>query len=427
MRIRPKTLLLLLSPVLLLVAAAYIQWGAAGLPRLTSGPALTPETAAGPVGFPAWLRITHYVNFLFLILLIRSGLQILMDHPRLYWQRPLHSRNRVAPVDAGRGAPGPRVDGQGRLPPPFALDRPARLSPHGRNGPALAFPQRLVLGGQRLRLRRAAVLDGTVEAPGADVLADRARGLGRLRPLRHSPPAAGAKWLLPLQRPPATRVLRGGLRPGPARDPDRSLDVARPDEPVQVVSVSAGQPADRTVDPLSRHVYFRRFPRRSRRDDHDHRVGSEHEPHRAGDRRRESGRPVSRPRRDRRRRCVKRARQLGGVETPTSSPACRREDRHAGHAVRPRPPAYRWPSSAAKTYLPSSGSTARCRPARSGRIWPPTNSRTTGSRCTVWSRTPSSSPWTSSGLSARRPRSRCTTASRAGRASPSGADCRWRN
>ena len=38
----------------------------------------------GPHGFPAWLRITHFINLLFLILLIRSGLQILMDHPRLY-------------------------------------------------------------------------------------------------------------------------------------------------------------------------------------------------------------------------------------------------------------------------------------------------------------------------------------------------------
>ena len=56
-----------------------------------------------------------------------------------------------------------------------------------------------------------------------------------------------------------------------------------------------------------------------------------------------------------------------------------------------------------------------------------TNSRTTGSRSTVWSRTRSSCRWMSSGRSARRPRSRCTTASRAGRASPSGADCRWRN
>jgi DMSO/TMAO reductase YedYZ molybdopterin-dependent catalytic subunit/thiosulfate reductase cytochrome b subunit len=105
MRIRPKILLLLVSPVLLLVAAAYIQWGAAGLPRLTSSFAWTPETAAGPVGFPAWLRITHYVNFLFLILLIRSGLQILMDHPRLYGNvhcTPGTEWLRLTPVEVPR-------------------------------------------------------------------------------------------------------------------------------------------------------------------------------------------------------------------------------------------------------------------------------------------------------------------------------------
>ena len=85
MHIRLKTLLLLVSPLLLLVAAAYIQWGTVGLPTLATSPTMTPETAAEPYGFPAWLRITHYVNFLFLVLLIRSGLQILMDHPRLYW------------------------------------------------------------------------------------------------------------------------------------------------------------------------------------------------------------------------------------------------------------------------------------------------------------------------------------------------------
>jgi sulfoxide reductase catalytic subunit YedY len=78
-------LLLLVSPLLLLVAAAYIQWGTVGLPALPPSPVLTPAMAVGPYGFPAWLRITHYVNFLFLVLLIRSGLQILMDHPRLYW------------------------------------------------------------------------------------------------------------------------------------------------------------------------------------------------------------------------------------------------------------------------------------------------------------------------------------------------------
>jgi sulfoxide reductase catalytic subunit YedY len=85
MRVRPGTLLLLVSPLLLLVAAAYLQWGLVGLPALPPSPMSTAATAAEPFGFPLWLRLTHYVNFLFLILLIRSGLQILADHPRLYW------------------------------------------------------------------------------------------------------------------------------------------------------------------------------------------------------------------------------------------------------------------------------------------------------------------------------------------------------
>ncbi len=85
MHIRFKALLLLVAAPLLLVAACYVQWGAFGLPVVPPVPAVNPETAAQPFGFPAWIRITHYVNFLFLVLLIRSGLQILADHPRLYW------------------------------------------------------------------------------------------------------------------------------------------------------------------------------------------------------------------------------------------------------------------------------------------------------------------------------------------------------
>ncbi len=85
MYIRFKTLLLLTSPLIVVVAAAYIQWGVVGLPQISSSFTPTAAKAFEPVGFPAWLRITHYVNFLFLVLLVRSGLQILMDHPRLYW------------------------------------------------------------------------------------------------------------------------------------------------------------------------------------------------------------------------------------------------------------------------------------------------------------------------------------------------------
>jgi methionine sulfoxide reductase catalytic subunit len=73
------------APIVLIpLAAAWIQWGVAGLPAIPAS-ALADVSAGGPVGFPAWIRLTHFVNFLFLVLLIRSGLQILMDHPRLYW------------------------------------------------------------------------------------------------------------------------------------------------------------------------------------------------------------------------------------------------------------------------------------------------------------------------------------------------------
>ncbi len=105
MHIRRKALLLLVLPPLLLVSAAYIQWGIAGLPTLAPIPELTPATAAGPFGFPGWLRIAHYVNFMFLILFIRSGLQILMDHPRLYGNvhcTPGTEWLRLTPVEVPR-------------------------------------------------------------------------------------------------------------------------------------------------------------------------------------------------------------------------------------------------------------------------------------------------------------------------------------
>src|SRR5205085_6573720 len=37
------------------------------------------------LNFPIWIRLTHYINLLFIGLLIRSGIQIVGAHPRLYW------------------------------------------------------------------------------------------------------------------------------------------------------------------------------------------------------------------------------------------------------------------------------------------------------------------------------------------------------
>src|SRR6185437_8753147 len=85
LRIRLTTLLPLAAVFAALLIAAYAQWALFGLPAVAGISHVTPATATQPYGFPGWIRVTHYINLLFLILLVRSGLQILMDHPRLYW------------------------------------------------------------------------------------------------------------------------------------------------------------------------------------------------------------------------------------------------------------------------------------------------------------------------------------------------------
>jgi sulfoxide reductase catalytic subunit YedY len=42
------------------------------------------HASSAPVGFPAFVRWTHLLSFVFLIMIVRSGLQVLADHPRLY-------------------------------------------------------------------------------------------------------------------------------------------------------------------------------------------------------------------------------------------------------------------------------------------------------------------------------------------------------
>ena len=37
------------------------------------------------MGLPMFIVITHYINLIFIVLLIRSGIQIAGAHPRLYW------------------------------------------------------------------------------------------------------------------------------------------------------------------------------------------------------------------------------------------------------------------------------------------------------------------------------------------------------
>ena len=82
--VKPYMKVIFVIFILAPIAAAWLQYL---LIRLPADPAFTipSKTSADPIGFPMWLNISHWINFFFLILIIRSGLSILVDHPRLYW------------------------------------------------------------------------------------------------------------------------------------------------------------------------------------------------------------------------------------------------------------------------------------------------------------------------------------------------------
>lgn len=80
--IRPQILWGLIAVLVVPFVIAWIEYLLAGMPSIA------PElqyNATAPHGFPLAIRYSHFFNFLFLTMLIRSGISILMDHPRLYF------------------------------------------------------------------------------------------------------------------------------------------------------------------------------------------------------------------------------------------------------------------------------------------------------------------------------------------------------
>ncbi|MBV1800363.1 molybdopterin-dependent oxidoreductase [Siccirubricoccus sp. G192] len=54
---------------------------------ITRYPGIAQAAPSVDSGFPWWLRLQHFLNMLFMMFIIRAGIQILADHPRLYWKR----------------------------------------------------------------------------------------------------------------------------------------------------------------------------------------------------------------------------------------------------------------------------------------------------------------------------------------------------
>ena len=83
--IRPSALAILAVIVLIPLTIAWIEGQVFGLPYIAPNAASIAGATTGPHGFPAWIRWAHFFNLFFTFMLIRSGLSIVMDHPRLYF------------------------------------------------------------------------------------------------------------------------------------------------------------------------------------------------------------------------------------------------------------------------------------------------------------------------------------------------------
>ncbi|HZQ78154.1 MAG TPA: molybdopterin-dependent oxidoreductase [Acidimicrobiia bacterium] len=86
--------LLWLLPVgfVLLLAAVAAAQGLRNMPAVQRFIARNPGTLTTPAaerhpGLPWWVEAQHFFNLFLMAFIIRAGLQILADHPRLYWTR----------------------------------------------------------------------------------------------------------------------------------------------------------------------------------------------------------------------------------------------------------------------------------------------------------------------------------------------------
>ncbi len=101
------------------VAAAKGLRGMPSVQRfIAEYPGIDPRGRDGAyLGVPSWARWSHFFNLFFMLFTLRSGLQILADHPRLYWTR--HSTPAGMVPDARARLRRPAVDREA------GLDRPA--------------------------------------------------------------------------------------------------------------------------------------------------------------------------------------------------------------------------------------------------------------------------------------------------------------
>src|SRR6185312_478399 len=104
--VRPSILAGIAIAVLAVFLVAWIEFAVAGLPQVPPVPQIASDSPGAPHGFPLWVRYCHFFNFFFVMMLIRSGLSILADHPRLYFNdgcTPGSEWIRFTPIKVPKG------------------------------------------------------------------------------------------------------------------------------------------------------------------------------------------------------------------------------------------------------------------------------------------------------------------------------------
>jgi DMSO/TMAO reductase YedYZ molybdopterin-dependent catalytic subunit/thiosulfate reductase cytochrome b subunit len=83
-----NTLWLIPIGTLMLIIGIAVAQEIRQIPAVKAFMARYPGYTTVPIqysGFPLWLRCMHFFNLFLMFLIIRAGIQILADHPRLYW------------------------------------------------------------------------------------------------------------------------------------------------------------------------------------------------------------------------------------------------------------------------------------------------------------------------------------------------------
>ena len=277
--IRPSIPIGIGIAILSVIAASWIEVAVAGLPHVPAVPQIYPNNFTGPHGFPVWVRYCHFFNFLFVMMLIRSGLSILSGSSSSVFQRRLHAGERMDPAYAPKGSTRPRLDRERRRPLYFATDWHAGLPAHNWYCTGLAFHRRARLHRHRHFVRRHALRYRAVAAYCADFAARPFAGMEHVGALRDVSSASRAQWFLWLQRVAADCLFHRRICLRPFGDPYRDRHVARRGESLSLVRADLWRQAIGQIDPFPDHAQLPCIPRRTCHVDRDDGIRAEYEPY----------------------------------------------------------------------------------------------------------------------------------------------------